>query len=66
MRSKANVVLNEPFYQFLYLQGFQPLLIVRLNDLVHIYTAYDYNSSSCKTLSKSLWVGRVSGEKGPE
>ena len=60
------MVLNEPFYQFLYLQGFQPLLIVRLNDLVHIYTAYDYNSSSCKTLSKSLWVGRVSGEKGPE
>ena len=66
MHSKANVVLNEPFYQFLYLPGFQPFLTVRLDDPVHIYTVYDYNSSSCKTLSRSLWVGRVSGEKGPE
>ena len=66
MHSKANVVLNEPFYQFLYLQGLQPFLTVRLDDPVHIYTVYDYNSSSCKTLSRSLWVGRVSGEKGPE
>ena len=54
MHSKANVVLNEPFYPFLYLQGFQPFFTVRLDDPVHIYTVYDYNSKSSKTLSKSL------------
>ena len=51
--------------------GFSALLNIRLNNSVYKYTFdnltfYGYNSKSFKILSKSLWVGRVSGEKGPE
>ena len=52
--------------------GFSTLLNVRLYDLVfYLYGfgnqhSYNYISRSCKTLSKSLWVERVSDEKGPK
>ena len=51
--------------------GFSALLNVRLYDSVYIYTVLvtnilNYISRSCNTLSKSLWVGRVSDEKGPK
>ena len=51
--------------------GFSALLNVRLMiqfTLIQFWlsTFYNYISRSCKTLSKSLWVGRVSDEKGPK
>ena len=50
--------------------GFSALLNVRLYDSIYKYThitnVYGYSSKSPKTLSKSLSVGRISGEKGPE
>ena len=51
--------------------GFSALLNVRLYDSIYKCTLdnrcfYSYSSKSFKILSKSLLVGRVSGEKGPE